>query len=277
MTVHEEWTDQLSDYLDGELSPDERGAVEAHLRNCAPCAAVLNDLKRVVARAASVDARPPHADLWAGVADRLATGGPAAAPGRVMAVARGARRRDARRFAFTLSQLAAAAALLMAMSGGLAWEIAVRSPEGLRHTASASDAAQGSGRDVAQPPSQGFGEPRRSSPDDRASGGGGSSPAVSTGSGDFARVETVSMADPQYDAAVADLEKALNAGRGRLDASTIAIVEHNLQIIDRAISQAREALVTDPANSYLTSHLVEARRRKLDLLRRATALATDTN
>ena len=72
---------------------------------------------------------------------------------------------------------------------------------------------------------------------------------------------------------MADLEKALKAGRGRLDASTIAIVEHNLQIIDQAINQAREALAGDPANSYLSSHLVEARRRKLDLLRRATALA----
>ena len=35
MTMHEEWTDQLSDYLDGELSADERAAVEAHLRGCA--------------------------------------------------------------------------------------------------------------------------------------------------------------------------------------------------------------------------------------------------
>jgi hypothetical protein len=85
------------------------------------------------------------------------------------------------------------------------------------------------------------------------------------------------MADAQYDAAVADLEKALKDGRGRLDASTIAIVEHNLQIIDQAINQAREALVGDPANSYLSGHLVEARRRKLDLLRRATALASETN
>ena len=78
-------------------------------------------------------------------------------------------------------------------------------------------------------------------------------------------------------ALVADLEKALKAGRGRLDASTISVVEHNLQIIDQAINQAREALVGDPANSYLSGHLVEARRRKLDLLRRATALASETN
>jgi len=65
-------------------------------------------------------------------------------------------------------------------------------------------------------------------------------------------------------------------GRGRLDASTISIVEHNLQIIDQAIEQARQALEDDPANSYLSGHLVEARRRKLDLLRRAAAL-TETD
>jgi hypothetical protein len=86
----------------------------------------------------------------------------------------------------------------------------------------------------------------------------------------------VSLADDQYDAAVADLEKALKQGRGKLDASTIAVVEQNLQTIDQAIAQAREALATDPANTYLSSHLVEARRRKLDLLRRATELS-ETN
>ena len=73
------------------------------------------------------------------------------------------------------------------------------------------------------------------------------------------------------------MEKALKAGRGKLDPSTVAVVEHNLQIIDQAINQAREALAGDPANTYLSSHLVEARRRKLDLLRRATALTTDMN
>ena len=87
------------------------------------------------------------------------------------------------------------------------------------------------------------------------------------------QIATVAMSDPQYDAAVSDLEKALKQGRGKLDVSTIAIVEHNLQIIDQAIDQAREALAADPANSYLSSHLVEARRRKLDLLRRAAAMS----
>ena len=88
-------------------------------------------------------------------------------------------------------------------------------------------------------------------------------------------VNTVSFADAQYDAAVTDLEAALRKGRGRLDATTIAIVEQNLQIIDQAIAQAREALAADPANSYLSGHLVDARRRKLDLLRHAASLTSD--
>jgi anti-sigma factor RsiW len=244
MTMHEEWTEQLSAYLDGELSNDERDAVDAHLRECPACTAVLNDLKRVVAMAQASEARPPQADLWAGIAGRLEAGA-ADAGTRVVPFAA----RQPRRVAFTLAQLAAAAAVLMAVSGGIAWKLADRSPEGLRHTAPAPSATE-----VAQ----------------------GFSPASDPDAAPAARAVPVGLADAQYDAAVADLEKALQAGRGHLDTSTIAIVERNLQIIDQAIEQARQALVTDPANSYLSSHLVETRRRKLDLLRRAAAL-TETN
>ena len=243
MTVHDEWTDQLSDYLDGELSAGERDAVETHLAICAPCAAVLNDLTRVVADARNADARPPQADLWSVIAGRIEA------------------RPAPRRIAFTLPQLAAAAALLMAVSGGLAWEVSQRAgrPEGLRDASTVAGSAEAPAAAADSPAT--VAQPSRAAGADMTT----------------ARVETVGMADAQYDAAVLDLEKALQAGRGHLDASTIAIVEHNLQIIDQAISQAREALVADPANSYLSSHLVEARRRKLDLLRRATALATETN
>jgi tetratricopeptide (TPR) repeat protein len=246
LNVHQEWTDQLSDYLDGELPADERDAVDDHLRRCASCAAVLNDLKRVVARAAAADARPPQADLWRGIAARLNERGETP---RVVPFAA----REARRFAFTLPQLAAAAALLIAVSGGVAWQFAARMGGQVRDVRSADLQVR---------------------PDLPAASVVG---AEGTGAADFARVENASLADAQYDAAVADLEKALKAGRGSLDASTVAIVEHNLQIIDQAINQAREALAGDPANSYLSGHLVEARRRKLDLLRRATALAGETD
>ena len=78
--------------------------------------------------------------------------------------------------------------------------------------------------------------------------------------------------DPRYDEAIADLEQALDAGRGDLDPGTIKILEANLDAIDKAIDQSRRALAADPANVYLNSHLADARQRKLALLRRATAL-----
>ena len=251
--MHEEWTDKLSDYLDGELSEGESRAVAAHLRECRDCTAVLNDLKRVIARAQASGrtVRPPQADLWSAVADRIdARHAPEAAAGlrSPVGTVTAFRGRASRRVALTLPQLAAAAALVAAVSGGMVWQwrpAPAGAPEG--------------------------------APYDRAASASVGQPFRAADTVDDMRVETVGLADAQYDAAVADLEKALKAGRGRLDPSTVAVVEHNLQIIDQAISQAREALVGDPANTYLSSHLVEARRRKLDLLRRATALTTDMN
>jgi len=236
MKMHTEWTDKLSDYLDDELEAAERAAVDAHLRECADCSAVLNDLRRVIARAqaAAAAARPPQTDLWTGVAGRID------------------RNRQPRRVSLTLTQLAAAAALVAAVSAGVAWQFAP--------SLGSSESAPG---EVAQA----FpGSPERGSRE-------GSRPEAGIAAGpDGVAIIGVSLADDQYDAAVADLERALNQGRGKLDKATIAVVEQNLQTIDQAIAQAREALASDPANSYLSGHLVDARRRKLDLLRRATAL-----
>jgi tetratricopeptide (TPR) repeat protein len=80
------------------------------------------------------------------------------------------------------------------------------------------------------------------------------------------------LADPRYDEAISDLEQALDAGRSQLDATTIKILEANLDAIDKAIDDSRKALAADPANVYLNNHLAGARQRKLALLRRATAL-----
>ena len=50
------------------------------------------------------------------------------------------------------------------------------------------------------------------------------------------------------------------------------MLQDNLDAIDRAIDQCRRALAADPANTYLNSHLADARNRKLALLRRVSAL-----
>lgn len=86
-------------------------------------------------------------------------------------------------------------------------------------------------------------------------------------------IAPVSFTDPNYDAAVADLEAVLAAERSRLEPETVRVIEANLAAIDKAIAQSREALAADPANMYLNSHLASARQRKLALLRRVTALS----
>jgi len=80
-----------------------------------------------------------------------------------------------------------------------------------------------------------------------------------------------------YDAAVADLERVLNAGRGRLDTATVRVIERNLATIDSAIVQAQRAVAADSANLYLNSHLAETMHRKLELLRQAAALVSSVS
>ena len=143
-------------------------------------------------------------------------------------------RREPWRVSFTLPQLAAASVLLAIVSGGAAWRLQTAwrpAPAAGTRTAERAAAAVDSQIDP--------------------------------------RIEPVGVVDAQHDSAVADLQRALDQGRGRLDPATITLVQQNLTIIDRALEQARQAVVDDPGNSYLTSHLVETRRRKLDLLVRA--------
>jgi anti-sigma factor RsiW len=109
--MKDQWTDRLSEYLDGDLTPAERTTLEAHLAACRACRTTLNELRRVVARAQALDDRPPAADLWPGIAEHI---------GVVSLAARregGARRR----LSFTMPQLAAAAVVLALFSAGSVW------------------------------------------------------------------------------------------------------------------------------------------------------------
>ena len=40
----DQWNDRLSEYLDDELTPGERAALESHLATCRDCAVTLDDL-----------------------------------------------------------------------------------------------------------------------------------------------------------------------------------------------------------------------------------------
>jgi anti-sigma factor RsiW len=106
------WTDRLSEYLDDELAPAERQALDAHLAGCAACTATLSELRRVAARAGSLAPRAPASDLWPGIASRT---------GDRAVQKLSASPRPARRISFTLPQLVAAGLALMVLSGGAVW------------------------------------------------------------------------------------------------------------------------------------------------------------
>jgi anti-sigma factor RsiW len=107
-----------------------------------------------------------------------------------------------------------------------------------------------------------------------ALGGGAASTSPGAGASAPAPVTTRPVKlrpDQAYDQAVADLERVLAEGRGRLDSATVRVIEENLQIIDRAIAEAEAAIAADPGNAYLESWIAANMRRKLDLLRRAAS------
>ena len=105
--MSDQWTDRLSEYLDGELDQSQRAALETHLAGCATCAGTLAELQRVVGRAQALDDRPPANDLWPGIAARIGVSSDDVS-----------RRRVQRRVSFTVPQLIAASLLLVAASAG---------------------------------------------------------------------------------------------------------------------------------------------------------------
>jgi negative regulator of sigma E activity len=76
-----------------------------------------------------------------------------------------------------------------------------------------------------------------------------------------------------YDAAIRELQAALDARRSLLDTATVRAVQQSLAVIDAAIRQAEAALAQDPNSMYLNSHLERALGRKLEVLRRVTTMA----
>ena len=110
----------LNDYVDDALGSRERTEVEAHLESCAPCRALVDDLRDIARTAASLDQREPPARAWARIE-------------RAIELERGSRADGARAFQASgsssglaqlkasrhIAWLAAAAAIVIATAVGL--------------------------------------------------------------------------------------------------------------------------------------------------------------
>ena len=82
--------------------------------------------------------------------------------------------------------------------------------------------------------------------------------------------------EAEYAAAAADLTRTLAQAAGRLSPATRATIERNLAAIDLALSETRRALARDPHNAGLEQLVVGTWQRKVELLRRAAALSTES-
>ena len=228
------WTDRLSEYVDRELPDPERIALEAHLADCADCRGTVELLQAVQRRAARLPDREVRHDLWPAIAAMIGSESPLR-PERETVRPIAPRRR----YAFSLPQLAAAGIALAMVSGGAVW---------LARDASGPAAPAA----VATTPAP------DAAPDTDA--------ALAS--------RAALRAERTFDAAVADLQAVLDAGRDRLDPGTVSVLEKNLAVIDSAVAEAQRAVAADPANAYLNSHLVRTLRRKVELLRQAATLVS---
>ena len=119
------WTDRLSDYLDGELTPEEHSSLEAHLGTCAECAHVLDELKAVVSRTRGLQDTPPRKDLWSGIERAIAS--LPQEDGQVVDFSARLGSIDPLeedgRLRLSLSQVAAASLILMVGSAAASWSL----------------------------------------------------------------------------------------------------------------------------------------------------------
>ena len=271
MTPHVD--QRLSAYIDQDLAAAEREEVESHLATCPDCSQTLEELRGVVTMARALEDRPPEAELWPEIEARLGAapegaGSPARARWTAVAGRSGLGRWQ---LTFSLPQLAAAGLALVLLSGGAVWIALRQSP--MRAGAPGPIAAAPGETSLQRFPGARTG-PASTRPTEGESGvapAQGGAPALEPARTD---ASVASFDESKYQAAVAELERVLRDHRDKLDPATVRILEHNLAIIDRAIDEARRALLADPANPYLNGHLAEQLKRKVWLLQRVTDVVT---
>lgn len=240
MTITCEHLDSvLSEYLEGDLDAADRRAVDAHLRECLRCAALVRDIESIRRGAATLPPLEPSRDLWPAIAGRIEAPVLELSPRQAAAP----RRRT--------WQLTAAAVVLVAVSSAVTYTLATRG-------AASADVATTVPAPAPSPAPSGVVTP---SPRPRTPSGG---PLL-------VRAEPVAP-EVMYDMEISRLRSVLDQRRADLDTATIVAVEKSLKAIDLAIADAKAALAADGQSRFLNDQLNRALEKKLGLLRRVALL-----
>jgi len=112
--MSDQFTGQLSAFLDGELDDLARARLETHLSECLDCTRTLADLRAIVAAAPHYQGREPVRDLWQDIERRLGEA-------EVVPITPARPRVLASPRRFTWRELIAASILMAAVGGGAVW------------------------------------------------------------------------------------------------------------------------------------------------------------
>ena len=228
--------DRIADLVEEGAGHAPDPDVEAHLASCGECRILLADLRRIRQVSSTLERRAMPAGAFGRISARLQ-----ADPDFRRASATHAAR--ARR---PLSWVwLAAAASLVASVGISLWIVgaAWRADQG-----AASRAA------IATP---------------AASGNASSADLVET-------IEAeLQLAASHYEKAIAGLEQVANASDSPLDPALTATLRQNLEVIDKAIADSRQALKAQPGSRLAQESLFDAFRRKVALLQDTIALMNE--
>jgi anti-sigma factor RsiW len=82
-------------------------------------------------------------------------------------------------------------------------------------------------------------------------------------------------AEAHYDKAIQGLEQIARSESGALDPQVAAVLQKNLQVIDRAIGESRAALDAQPASADAQESLFDAMRSKVALLQQTVELINE--
>ena len=85
----------------------------------------------------------------------------------------------------------------------------------------------------------------------------------------------VTRIDRHYAPVLDDLAASLRAKVAVTPAKTAATVNQSIRIVDSAIAETRAALIQNPANDRIAEMLSVNYQKKVDLLKRASELATE--
>jgi anti-sigma factor RsiW len=91
--------------------------------------------------------------------------------------------------------------------------------------------------------------------------------SLTTGSSSLVAVHAM---ERSYEDAISEVQQALRGQQSGLSPETLRVLQANLDIIDRALGEARAALRADPGNDALSALVRSGYERKLDVLRSAS-------